>query len=123
MKRGRTKSSLVWKYFDIIEDKKVRCKICNTEYSFCGSTTTLSIHLQKHQEIDYVINKRKPTLNTLTWLMISVELLLKIYNHFLLSKSLVLELILKDVIQNLLYLHEILLRKLLMRALFLKNKN
>ena len=50
MKTIRSKSSIVWKYFDEPnEDRKVLCKLCETKLSFVGGTSVMYNHLKvKH---------------------------------------------------------------------------
>lgn len=45
----KKRSSLVWRYFDRLEENKrcvgVLCKLCDTQYKFFGNTTNMRAHL------------------------------------------------------------------------------
>lgn len=49
--------SEVWIHFTKISNgKKVQCSHCQNEFSYCGSTTTLSKHLKNIHKIDLCSN-------------------------------------------------------------------
>lgn len=44
------KKSVVWKFFNKLDDKFVKCTMCNKEYKYSGNTTNLNDHLKRKHE-------------------------------------------------------------------------
>ncbi|KAJ0172089.1 hypothetical protein K1T71_012062 [Dendrolimus kikuchii] len=54
-------SSIVWKFFDRIEEDKrcvsVVCKLCDTQYKYFGNTTNLRVHLSNRHPIQWELGQ------------------------------------------------------------------
>ena len=55
--RSRPLRSPVWDYFEIVGEKKVRCKLCvppaSTTLAYHGGTTSMQSHLSSHHPDEY----------------------------------------------------------------------
>lgn len=54
-------SSIVWKFFDRIEEDRrcvsVVCKLCDTQYKYFGNTTNLRVHLSNRHPIQWELGQ------------------------------------------------------------------
>jgi len=58
------RKSKVWAHFIKINDKRAKCKLCNTEIASSGGTTNMSTHLRRHHGIhDVAATQSSPSLN------------------------------------------------------------
>ena len=61
------RKSKVWAHFIKINDKRAKCKLCNTEIASSGGTTNMSTHLRRHHGIhDVAATQSSPSLNLKT---------------------------------------------------------